>query len=74
MPRYDSVLVSAASGAGKNIYTRDRKAFRRLLVETVRLHWRLQREWPRLAAQYRASMDALTSPEQWRAHFEEASR
>ena len=31
LPVYDSALVSAADGSGKNIYTRDRTKFRRML-------------------------------------------
>ena len=31
LPLYDSALVSAADGSGKNIYTRDRAKFRRML-------------------------------------------
>jgi galactofuranosylgalactofuranosylrhamnosyl-N-acetylglucosaminyl-diphospho-decaprenol beta-1,5/1,6-galactofuranosyltransferase len=73
LPLYDSALVSAADGSGKNVYTRDRKKFRSMLLDTVRLHARLQREWPKLAAQYRAAHTELTSPEAWAKTFE-ASR
>ena len=34
----DSALVSAADGSGKNVYTRDRRKFRRMLLESFRLH------------------------------------
>lgn len=73
IPTYDSALVSAADGSGKNIYTRDRAQFRRMLVDSVRLHRRLQREWPRLSAQYRRALPDLVSEAQWRATFEERS-
>ncbi|MCR2801704.1 glycosyltransferase [Microbacterium sp. zg-Y818] len=69
LPRYDSALVSAADGSGKNIYTRDRAKYRRMLVDTVRLHRRLRREWPRLSAQYRSALAEITSEQSWREVF-----
>ena len=69
LPRFDSALVSAADGSGKNIYTRDRAKFRRMLVDSVRLHRRLRREWPRLSAQYRAELADITSEQSWREVF-----
>ena len=71
LPVYDSALVSSADGRGKNIYTRDRDQYRRKLRESLRLHRQLRREWPRLAEQYRTELSRLTSPEAWRAAFEE---
>ncbi|OZD42145.1 glycosyl transferase [Rhodococcus sp. 06-1477-1B] len=71
VPQYDSALVSAADGSGKNIYTRDRALFRRMLVDSWKLHRRLQREWPRLSRQYRRALPDLVSEAQWRATFEE---
>lgn len=65
VPRFDSALVSAADGSGKNIYTRDRAQFRRMLVDSVRLHRRLRREWPRLSRRYREALPELTSREAW---------
>jgi galactofuranosylgalactofuranosylrhamnosyl-N-acetylglucosaminyl-diphospho-decaprenol beta-1,5/1,6-galactofuranosyltransferase len=73
VPRYDSALVSAADGSGKNIYTRDRAQFRRKFLDTWRLHRRLGREWPRLSAQYRAALPELVSERAWRQTFEDAS-
>jgi galactofuranosylgalactofuranosylrhamnosyl-N-acetylglucosaminyl-diphospho-decaprenol beta-1,5/1,6-galactofuranosyltransferase len=69
LPSYDSVLVSAADGSGKNVYTRDRVLFRRMLVDSVRLHARLRREWPRLQRQYRDALPELASEESWRRTF-----
>lgn len=71
LPLYDSALVSAADGSGKNIYTRDRAKFRRMLRETVRLHAELQRRWPELQKQYRQAMPDLVSPRSWEQIFEE---
>ncbi|WP_298874520.1 glycosyltransferase [uncultured Microbacterium sp.] len=73
VPLYDSALVSAADGSGKNIYTRDRAMFRRMLVDSWRLHRRLQREWPSLSRRYRRALPDLVSESQWRATFEERS-
>lgn len=73
LPVYDSALVSAADGSGKNIYTRDRRKFRRMLIDSVRLHRRLRREWPRLSREYRAALDELVSPQAWARTFEETS-
>ncbi|MEV7759260.1 glycosyltransferase [Microbacterium sp. NPDC089180] len=73
VPLYDSALVSAADGSGKNIYTRDRALFRRMLVDSWRLHRRLQREWPSLSRLYRRALPDLVSESQWRATFEERS-
>ena len=70
VPLYDSVLVNSADGAGKNIYTRDRTRFRRMLVDSVRLHRALRRCWSSLGAQYRAAMPELTSPEAWESTFQ----
>lgn len=65
LPLYDSALVSAADGSGKNIYTRDRAKFRQMLTETVTLHWRLRRNWARLSREYRDALGSLTSHESW---------
>ena len=70
LPLYDSALVSAADGSGKNIYTRDRAQFRRMLIDTTILHRRLRKQWPKLAAQYRDAMDELVSPEAWKQTFD----
>jgi galactofuranosylgalactofuranosylrhamnosyl-N-acetylglucosaminyl-diphospho-decaprenol beta-1,5/1,6-galactofuranosyltransferase len=69
VPLFESALVSAADGSGKNVYTRDRARYRRMLIDSVRLHYQLKRSWPRLAAQYRAALPTLTSREEWRQTF-----
>ncbi|MEW2004985.1 glycosyltransferase [Microbacterium sp. NPDC079208] len=71
VPLYDSALVSAADGSGKNIYTRDRAKYRRMLRDTVRLHAQLRRRWPELQRQYREALPELVSPESWQQVFEE---
>ncbi len=71
VPLYDSAIVSTADGSGKNVYTRDRARFRRMLVESLRLHRRLQKQWPTLAKQYREALPQLTSQDEWRRTFAE---
>jgi galactofuranosylgalactofuranosylrhamnosyl-N-acetylglucosaminyl-diphospho-decaprenol beta-1,5/1,6-galactofuranosyltransferase len=71
LPVFDSALVSTADGSGKNIYTRDRAKYRRMLRESVRLHAELQRRWPELQKQYRDALPGLVSPESWEQIFEE---
>jgi galactofuranosylgalactofuranosylrhamnosyl-N-acetylglucosaminyl-diphospho-decaprenol beta-1,5/1,6-galactofuranosyltransferase len=74
IPRYDSVLVSAADGSGKQVYTRDRTMFRRQLLGSIVLHARLRRRWSRLAADYRRALPDLVSAESWRRVFEEKAQ
>lgn len=69
VPLFDSALVSAADGSGKNIYTRDRSKFRSMLWESLRLHRELGRRWGRLVREYRSADVELTSPEAWRGTF-----
>ncbi|MDQ0613308.1 galactofuranosylgalactofuranosylrhamnosyl-N-acetylglucosaminyl-diphospho-decaprenol beta-1,5/1,6-galactofuranosyltransferase [Microbacterium sp. W4I4] len=66
VPLYDSALVSAADGSGKNVFVRDRVKFRSLLTQSVRLHARLRRNWRSLQAQYRAALPEMVSEENWR--------
>ena len=73
LAKLDSALVSAADGATAAWYQRDQKLFRSLAWRSAILHARLRRQWPRLAADYRAAAAAFTSPTRWRETFE-ASR
>ncbi|KAA9152294.1 glycosyltransferase family 2 protein [Microbacterium lushaniae] len=72
VPLYDSAIVSAADGSGKNVYMRDRKRYRRMLIDTIRLHRRLAREWDRLAREYRQALPALVSRAEWERTFGES--
>ena len=65
--RYDSVLVTNADGSGGRWLRRDRAEFFRLLRETRRLTRELRRQWPTLAAAYRAALPDLVSVDAWRA-------
>jgi galactofuranosylgalactofuranosylrhamnosyl-N-acetylglucosaminyl-diphospho-decaprenol beta-1,5/1,6-galactofuranosyltransferase len=69
LPAYNSALVSTADGSGKTVYVRDRRAFRRMLLDSVRLHRQITKEWPRLSAQYRSAAPEFTSPAAWQRAF-----
>ncbi len=71
LPNFDSALVSAADGSGKNIYTRDRAKYRAMLRETVKLHAELRRRWPALQKEYRKALPELVSESSWAKFFEE---
>lgn len=71
LPSFDSALVSSADGAGKNIYTRDRARYRRMLRESWMLHRRLKRRWPQLQQAYRDALPDLVSDASWQKTFEE---
>jgi galactofuranosylgalactofuranosylrhamnosyl-N-acetylglucosaminyl-diphospho-decaprenol beta-1,5/1,6-galactofuranosyltransferase len=61
----DSAVVSNADGSGASFYKRDRATWRALMARSARLHRRLAREWPGLAARYRAALPEFTSAQTW---------
>ncbi|MDP3967385.1 MAG: glycosyltransferase [Nocardioides sp.] len=63
--KYDSLVVSMPDGTSAALYQRDPALFREMMRETIDIHRRLRREWPRLAKEYRAAMAEVTSPEAW---------
>ncbi len=67
--RYDSAVVSMPDGSSAALYERDPEKFRDLMRRTAEIHTRFQREWPRLAAEYRAALGDITSPEAWERTF-----
>jgi galactofuranosylgalactofuranosylrhamnosyl-N-acetylglucosaminyl-diphospho-decaprenol beta-1,5/1,6-galactofuranosyltransferase len=69
----DSALVSAADGTTAAWYQRDPRLFRALGLSSVRLHRRLRRQWPKLAAEYRAAAAEFTSPQAWRQTFADST-
>ncbi|GAA3927151.1 glycosyltransferase [Microbacterium soli] len=71
VPYVDSALVSAADGSGKNVYTRDRGKYRRMLRESIALHRRLKKNWSTLQTRYRQALPELVSDESWARIFEE---
>jgi galactofuranosylgalactofuranosylrhamnosyl-N-acetylglucosaminyl-diphospho-decaprenol beta-1,5/1,6-galactofuranosyltransferase len=69
LARYDSAIVSMNDGTSAALYQRDPQRYRELLKKTLEIHARLRREWPRLAAEYRARLPEVTSPEAWDETF-----
>lgn len=67
MPLYDSVLVTDPQGLTGQVFRRDREFFRSQLKKNQQALSELSRNWDRLAAEYRAALGELTSPEAWRA-------
>ncbi|UOR02259.1 glycosyltransferase [Leucobacter allii] len=70
IPAHRSVVVGAADGSGKMWYRHDRAKFRRLLREARELAGQIEKNWDRLAAEYRAALPRITSVEEWRKTFE----
>lgn len=68
----DSALVTSPDGIGVAWYQRDRSTMHRFLLRSIRLHWKLARQWSRLASEYADGAPAITSPEQWRKTFDAA--
>jgi galactofuranosylgalactofuranosylrhamnosyl-N-acetylglucosaminyl-diphospho-decaprenol beta-1,5/1,6-galactofuranosyltransferase len=66
---YDSAVVSMNDGTSAALYRRDPAYFREMLKKTLDIHSRFRREWPRLAAEYRAALDEITSPAAWDETF-----
>jgi galactofuranosylgalactofuranosylrhamnosyl-N-acetylglucosaminyl-diphospho-decaprenol beta-1,5/1,6-galactofuranosyltransferase len=73
LAQLDSAIVSTTDGAATSWYRRDPKQFQQLMARTVAIHERFQREWPRLAGQYRAALPDVTSMQAWEATFEAAA-
>jgi len=69
LAKLDSAVVSTAEGTSAAWYKRDRRLFRSLGRRSLVLHRRLRRQWPKLAAQYRAAAADFNSPERWRETF-----
>jgi galactofuranosylgalactofuranosylrhamnosyl-N-acetylglucosaminyl-diphospho-decaprenol beta-1,5/1,6-galactofuranosyltransferase len=65
LAQFDSAIVSMNDGASAALYRRDPAHYREMLRKTVAIHVELRREWPRLAAEYRAALDEITSLETW---------
>lgn len=70
IPHHSSVVVGAADGSGKMWYRFDRTKFRRLLKESRELTREIEKNWDRLAAEYRAALPRFTSVEEWKRTFE----
>jgi galactofuranosylgalactofuranosylrhamnosyl-N-acetylglucosaminyl-diphospho-decaprenol beta-1,5/1,6-galactofuranosyltransferase len=66
----DSALVSSADGTVASWYKRHPDQFRDQLQRSAAIHLRLLKEWPTLAARYKAALPDLVSPETWQDTFE----
>ncbi|MCQ9163035.1 glycosyltransferase [Arthrobacter sp. STN4] len=73
MSQFDSAIVSNAEGSAASWYKRDPKLVRKLLVDSVKVHGEVLRQWPRLKAEYRDALAAITSVEAWEKTFAEHS-
>ena len=69
LARYDSAIVSMPDQTSAALYTRDPDLYRDLLKRIMDLHRKLYRRWPELAAEYRAKLPEITSPEAWEQTF-----
>lgn len=67
---YDSAIVSMNDGSSAAFYQRDSEKFRELMAKTLKIHAEFRRVWPRLAEEYRAKLEEITSPEAWEETFE----
>lgn len=68
--QFDHVVVTDASQSGVRIRQRDKATARALLIRTVKLLRRFQKEAPAVSAKYRAAMPELTSRENWARLYE----
>ncbi|GAA4803813.1 glycosyltransferase [Nocardioides caeni] len=66
---FDSAVVSMNDGTSAALYVRDRDRFRDLMKRTADLHLRFRKDWDSLAADYRAALGDITSPETWERTF-----
>lgn len=70
IPHHTSVIVGTADGSGKAWYRHDRAKFRRLMRQSHKLTKQIERNWDRLAAEYRAALPEITSVEEWKRTFD----
>ncbi|MDQ3463447.1 MAG: glycosyltransferase, partial [Actinomycetota bacterium] len=73
LARLDSATVATADGRGVALRRRDPRTFWGMLGESIRLHRKCHREFPKLRREYRAAVPHLTSIEGWRQAFEPKS-
>lgn len=71
--RLDSALVPSPDGRSSAWFVRSRRHTWRALRASVGRYWRLFREWPDLADDYRAEAPALSGASSWATRFVEGS-
>lgn len=69
IPHHRSVIVGTADGAGKMWYRHDRAKFQALLTESRKLTREIEKNWDKLALQYREALPRLTSVAEWEKTF-----
>ncbi len=69
LSRLDSATVGTADGRGVTFRRREHDTFWRMLRQSVRVHLRLYREFPRLRQEYQDHLTDLTAPESWSKAF-----
>lgn len=69
IPHHHSVVIGTADGAGKSWYRHDQAKFRRLWKESRELTKEIEKNWDRLAAEYRAALSHITSVAEWEHTF-----
>lgn len=69
LSRLDSATVGTADGRGVTFRRREPDTFWRMLRQSVAVHARLAREFPKLEERYREQLPELTSPENWEKIF-----
>lgn len=65
----DSALVTSPDGVGVSWYQRSRSQTRRFLWDSIRLNFKLARNWNKLSEQYTQALPTITSPLTWRKVF-----
>ena len=70
VPNHRSVLVGTADGSGKSWYRHDREKFHRLWTESRKLTKQIEKNWDRLAQEYRDALPRITSVEEWEKTFD----
>jgi galactofuranosylgalactofuranosylrhamnosyl-N-acetylglucosaminyl-diphospho-decaprenol beta-1,5/1,6-galactofuranosyltransferase len=66
LSRLDSALVSTTDGTGVSWHRRDRARSFAAARRAAHVHEQLLRDWPRLAAEYRAALPDLVGQDAWR--------
>ena len=65
LSQFDSAVVSTADGNGAAWYKRDRQRAGEIMRRSIAVHEQLLTRWNGLAAQYRAAVQDVTSPQAW---------
>lgn len=61
----DAVIILAADGSRSGVLFADGRTGRRLLMSTLRQHWRLARRWRQLSRSYHRALPKVTTERAW---------